>query len=506
MRFFQKFRYDFYTLLSLPFWYLLCAKLFYNSDFALGYVAGKDFLHGNILLKHWAIGNDSFFTTDLLWQALLYALTRNMLVSAHLFSVICIGLLYLLLWRVLCLLMGEQSEDWQDRGYPLPEIFFLLCSLAFLAMRAWIFFTPGRGMTIAFCLLAVIFYYRPAYSKRSRFAVILFATLAMSGDKYAWAYLALPLCALWLLDLLRNQKCDRQIACIIVAIAMTCALRLFLALSGFSVPGFYTPLAFADFSRLPYNLYCYAGSLFQLFSAWFWGERLSGIATYRHLAFAAFLILLLASYFPAASSRFALARFLALSAACVSAPCLILNLALQDEFNLSRYQTGIIINALPLCAWLAWKHLPSLPGGRFLKWSAVCIALAITAFSAIWLPANPKIAQAQELATTLAARGHKAGYGQFWAATSTSFYGEGRPEVFPVNSDGRSFRRYYWMTRKQGFSDRQATFIVHDKSVADSHFDAETVEKTFGKPAEHLRVGDYEAWLYDYPLNKYLLD
>lgn len=516
MKFYELFiknRYYIYLLLAAPLWYVLFGKYIYNSDYALGFVATSDFSNGNILLKNWIIGNDSFYTTDLLWQCLLAGLINNLHVSARLFSTISIALLYFIIWRYVLSMQDRNNGKGSDSFNPLlPELCFALATVIFIGMASHIYGTPSRAMTIFFSLAAAYILFKRQQNVWHWLLFLFCAVCALAGDKYSYVFLLAPAACVLLGNMYAMRKFDRKILLLLCAFLLALLLRKFLGDYGFYTPG--VKLRFAELLQLPNHLLYCLGGLFRCINAMFWGKSFNDPNILINLFF--FCIMCLIVYANMAvirrtglygMSRFAgscqetYARFLILSSICVCCAYIFSSLPIAEEFPQFRYFTGCYINSLPVvllfCLALISQFFPDIKKLR--------VALVLTGFIFLagltaWKAPEQEISALEQIGAMLAAKGHMRGYGEFWSANAGTFYGNGKPLIKPMIFANEQYKPYEWMSHAWQ-PELPHTFIIKNDANKFPGFETDRIYKKFGEPAEYLKYGGYEIFCYDQPID-----
>lgn len=498
-KFYFDHRYIIYCLLSLPVWFSLISKQFYNSDCAFGYLAGQDFARGNIFLKDWVIGNDSFYTTDYFWQGIFSLFIPDMVLCAHIFSLTIILASYFVINKICDNAYRKIYNSTFNNDRYSDEIVFFISTLALIALSNVIIFTPGRGATIFFSLLSVCCLLGDSKSKNYYFYIV-FSTIALSGDGYSFIYLFIPLLFLYFYEKFFKKSTIFPMLLLFCPVFFAAILRYVLQKYGYINPALaLINTVFIPFEEFPSAVSAYVAALCKVFHAWFWGGNLFDPNTWVSLFFFSYLCLIIASCF--FCKRYSqLQYFLIFSAVSFSLICLFSTINIPSR---PRYFAGIVINCLPFLYFSFYEYRKSHYdlNFTFLKFLPLLSILILIIFNYTQTVA-PNIIETKKLASTLSERGHKAGYGDFWSSSSTTFYGNGTPIVSALAYTGTGYTPYRWMVNLRNYDDFNATFVVIYGQPKE--FSYSDIINSFGNPDEILTVGRYKAFLYKNKLNNML--
>lgn len=499
-KFFINNRYYIYTLLSIPFWFILANKIFYDSEQGMSSLAGKDISLGNILLKGWSIGNDSFFTTDYLWHGLLACFVKNVLMEAHVFSCIIVFLLYLSIRRLI-IAVQDDCSDLRVRGsfHNCEELIFFVISLILLSLSKFILLTYGRGMTIVFCIFSVLYLIKYNANSRNAAFCFVFSILALSGDSYSFIYFFVP-CFITVCLRFIHLSCARKLLLLSIIFITSLLLRFILQKYGFENPYSITKVNFVEFDKFFDNIYRVFGCLFDVTNSWFWGLSPKNPHIIIPLFFLGINLILLASSFCPIKNHSRVRYFLILSSLMLLASCIFSNIPQWSKFYCSHFFTGLIINLIPLFFISPFFLFIILKINIFHKYIIIIITFLFISTYVLTYHKSDRIDALTELSTYLLSKKLTHGFGDFWTSNAVKLISNLKVNLDCISYDNNKFYPRYWMSNNNSYK-YPANYLIIDENDKHVGYSEKELLGVFGTPAKVYQFKSYKIYSYEYPIN-----
>lgn len=470
----------------------------YNADYTLGAILGKEIAGGNWLLKDWILSTQSYFFTLYVPHAVAYALFHDMQLNMQL-VIVC----YLLLsFTFLMLIFKNYLPDFKVNT-PLFLLVFVLFYIGTNLLEITTLNMTGHNASTIFSLLAVYLFYKKNRTIASRCALCVVVMLLVSSDKYVLVYMGAPIIIETILRWIRQKAFDKDVLIIIAGVGLAFVLNKFVFYKfGYNVPGMRTQ--FVAFSAFTANLEYFIHGVMHRSGASFWGKQLWSPLTFLTIFFCGFLAVMVYAHFKIRGYLSRLSVFCIISSALVVMSVLLSN-ATVNFISSGRYSLGMLYNGLILTVLLlATINIPA-KIKSYLSYLAILllIIVAIYNFNAPNREEDAQVTE-QQIAIELSKRNHTHGYSYYWLSSSVSRFTNGQVSIASVQRLPENWQPFYYLTKRSWF-DKPATFLIWPTEQkapgSPGGLTAEQVIEYFGEPQEIVTIDTMNIYFFNQPIN-----
>lgn len=468
------------------YYYELFSTVLRNGDNATILLQGKAMLEGNFFLKGWDVPPDSFWSIDIVINAIalmIFGFNANIMfiVPAFIYSSIIISCFFLI--------GGKQriSESW-----PKYLLVFIILGFPSGVMLNLVSRTPIHLGAFLYFLVCLILLTNFKGNKLINALIVFILFLTASGDPYAIYIFILPMLIIYVDQYWREKDKDSLFNIIKMILIIGFSKLSIKLINHFG--GFYAHeevSIFVSLEKFPHNLYLTVYGILELFKANFFGLPLSPSKLFFPFIGVCVLLLVLLSVYTTLKkwkTTDILSRILAISIIINIFAYLFSTQAI--DLSTTRFLFPIIIFGSILSVRNTYYKQ---------NWIKVLIILIIIAesvgiYQQLKLPkvTSPTAAVEQWLLQN----DYKYGYAPFWSASIATVYTNEHIKVRPIRFDGVKYVQMNWLSDRDWYGSEQGNFIILDEQDI-STVNIETAIRNFGEPNQVVDIGAYKILIWD---------
>jgi hypothetical protein len=512
-----------FTLLSFAYYeYFQCfAK---NSDDANCLLAGFDMFHGNILLKHWRVGPDHFYTGDILAYGILTRLFGITPTFLSLFPAMFWAAVVLLSLKAVLVCSGAPRS---------PGGIAFAFTLIGLPVAVPQSHAPMHVATLIYCLgiflLGRHLLREPATHPTGYLGLFLLTAAAVAGDPLAVVACVLPIlmtCGLIVAPRFGKKAVLVASTLVIATVTGRLAVSLITRDGGF-VP-LNLPMRFGDFDKFALRFHYGIYGVLDAFGINFFGKGATPAAGYTSLAdyiargpIVPLFRIPLALFAAASVWRFGRAlyhRFITRATQVPAAPneyllhfsfwavaLTVLGAFLSEVLEGSPPTSRFFLPALVFATIMGAVEVEKRWWGR--GYTFVALATSFAAIVAVYAlnqsaPHRPNN-EHREVAAWLQDHSLTEGYGSYWSSSIVTVTTSNRVKVRALSGAGGALAPYIWWNCNTAWYTKPALdgplqrFVLIDRAPVLGALTEEQVIASLGKPAQVAQVGKYVVFIYD---------
>jgi hypothetical protein len=491
-----------------------------NSDNATLALQGQSLDHGNLLLNHWNLSSDSFWTLDVLFNAVAYALVG--LRPADLFIVPAVV-------AALVVVAGVAITRDNRAGAAAAATAGGLVVAAVLAFptHALAYFYLHGGLHIATALYALVAFYA---LRRGRFgwgwavAVVVMAAATL-GDIQAIPYGTIPLLLAGLVAIARLRSWrggTAQISAAVGALLLAEVGRQIAERVGTFGEATINPRApFAEMKLNVRHLLSVGANLLGVRNQTFGTGGVPGwlhvfrevMAAVLVICFLVALVRLLAgavagqaggtSWWQSEDDGWRLDDMLVIATFGPACMFILLTLSISNA-QFSRYLTATVIFAAVLAGrvvagWVTRTRFAPLAVGTSVAATALVLSAAVTTGYTLSVAAPPQ--PAGHLAKLLRRHRLTVGLGDYWSSSITTVQSRGQARVRPVITGPNGELEAYERESEKDWYGGSFQFLVMNAIDGVGAVDMKSAVASWGRPAHVYHSGIYSVAVWSKPVS-----
>jgi hypothetical protein len=473
-----------------------------TADSANAVLQGRSMAEGNVLLTGWTLSGASFYATDLPLYAAVAAFRGLSPNVAHDVGAV----IYTLLVLVACFLAAGRARGPVAVRRMVVTLLLLVAPAPGEAVQL-ILLGPFHAGTTLVLVLALLVIDRSGERVVGAVVAGALLSLALLSDALAFYVGALPIAGVALLRLATGRRRRRSDGALLAASALSVPVSLALGAVLAWLGGFATLPLHASFARIedmPTNAALTVEGGLLLFGANFFGQPVALpaiLAILAHLAGFAFVLL---------SCRWAVLAWRRVEEPDRVSQVLMAGMVLDVAAYLFSNQAIDLMTSRYLIPFLVFGAVLAGRVGADRLWSrawlracAAVVGVVYVAFLGISLRTPPAVEPEAEVGAYLARQHLTYGVAAYWQASTVTVISGGRVRVRAVAAGPSLPGPYLWEAQRSWYDPRlpgnDARFALRDTWDPRS-VDPRVIEATFGPPAQHLRFGRYEVFVWDHNL------
>lgn len=476
-------------------------KVWISSDTTTSLPLAMDWLSGNIWLKGWVMGSNNFFLTEILMYAVGKVLGFSSLTLIYYIPGIAWSILFLGTTAYIC---GE-LKDTKDK-----VLYCCIIGSVLLIVAPWAAYTllNANSHNNLYAFLIIYLLLVEQYITKNNKAYLIIATLLagvlLFSEGVTTMVLIVPMACMCVVQILKKEKrFYLLLASVVVSYVIGKLIYVvFRLMGGMETVGI--PVGITRPNELIPRCIDWVNQFATFFGLGNYYESAWGIKKiYATLLMLIFVVALL--YYAIRFWKLSWKKQSLLFIAGVNiAACIFTKVACTYRYVVVGYYFGFVFVALFVIEMIEKISKKQV---RYIAMAIVMAFFAVFAYTKLSDAYHDGKANGDfaDMANIIKDNQLGDGYGDYWCASSISFFTDYENQILPVSiHDENGLFPYSELIRKDWYDEKDMHYIVSYVDEGRSTFiDANMMRQTFGEPDQVYETGPYILYYYNQDLSDY---